>query len=675
EETREEAEVSFDLIPRTPEDNEDDGNNKEDQGLRISEEERRHEEDEVDELYRDVDINQGRGLQVSQDIEDSHMTLTPVHSDGQQESSSTSSFVTSLLNPIIDPGMESIFTTGSSSVTPIPSPKSTMTPSIITTTTTTSQPPIPPTPIPSDILQTLPTFASVFRFEDRVKSLEVNFSEFMRTNQSPESVSNISGIVHQYMHQEMTEAVREAVQIQTDRLQDSLQRENDEFLKTINDNMKKIIKEQVKNQVKTQVTRILPRIKEFVNAQLEAEVLTRSSHSSRTSYAVAADLSEMELKKILIDKMEGNKSIQRLDEKQNLYKALVKAYEADKTILESYGESAILKRRREDVDDQEGPSAGSDRGSKRRREGGEHASASTLSEPATRSAGRSTTGAQFRQMSASESAFTEEPVQTTCQMDEPSHPVFETGAEDLPIVQTSQHPEWFSQPRKLPTPDQTPIDFSNFIMNRLDVDTLTPELLAVPTYELMRGSCNSLTELEYHLEEVYKATTDKLDWDNPEGQQYPHNLLQPLPLIPDNWGRRVISFAHFMNNDLEYLRGGASSRKYTTSVTKIKAADYGHIKWIEDLVPRTMWTQEPLNYDKHALWGVSHWGRKHQQFYGFAVNQKSALNVYSKRRIIAITDLKIVEWHNYKHLDWILVRRDDDKIYKFKEGDFKRLRL
>nr|GFC90229.1 hypothetical protein [Tanacetum cinerariifolium] len=87
--------------------------------------------------------------------------------------------------------MESIFTTGSSSVTPIPSPKSTMTPSIITTTTTASQLPIPPTPIPSDILQTLPTFASVSHFEDRVKSLEVNFSEFMRINQSPEAVSNI----------------------------------------------------------------------------------------------------------------------------------------------------------------------------------------------------------------------------------------------------------------------------------------------------------------------------------------------------------------------------------------------------------------------------------------------------------------------------------------------------
>nr|GFA84807.1 hypothetical protein [Tanacetum cinerariifolium] len=57
--------------------------------------------------------------------------------------------------------------------------------------------------------------------------------------------------------------------------------------------------------------------------------------------------------------------------------------------------------------------------------GGEHESAGTPSELATRSASRSTTGTQSRQMSASESAFVEEPVQTTCQMDEPPHPVFE----------------------------------------------------------------------------------------------------------------------------------------------------------------------------------------------------------------------------------------------------------
>ncbi|GJQ91661.1 hypothetical protein Tco_0002800 [Tanacetum coccineum] len=121
--------------------------------------------------------------------------------------------------------------------------------------------------------------------------------------------------------------------------------------------------------------------------------------------------------------------------------------------------------------------------------------------------------------------------------------------------------------------------------------------------------------------------------------------------------------------------GGDSSQKYTTSVTKTKAADYGHIKWIEDLVPNTMWSQVSVDYDKHALWGISHWGRRQQQFYAFAVNRESARDVYSKRRIIAVTKLEIVEWQNYKHLDWITVRRDDDKLYKFKEGDLKRLRI
>nr|GFD09986.1 hypothetical protein [Tanacetum cinerariifolium] len=59
-------------------------------------------------------------------------------------------------------------------------------------------------------------------------------------------------------------------------------------------------------------------------------------------------------------------------------------------------ESTILKRRRED-DDQEGPSAGPNRGSKRHREGGEQTSASTPSERATKGAGGSTKGTQSRQ--------------------------------------------------------------------------------------------------------------------------------------------------------------------------------------------------------------------------------------------------------------------------------------
>nr|GEU80331.1 hypothetical protein [Tanacetum cinerariifolium] len=150
--------------------------------------------------------------------------------------------------------------------------------------------------------------------------------------------------------------------------------------------------------------------------------------------------------------------------------------------------------------------------------------------------------------------------------------------------------------------------------------------------------------INQRMNEAVKATTDQLDWNNPRGQQYPHNLLKPLPLIPNSRGHRVIPFDHFINNDLEYLRGGASSRKYTNFVTKTKAADYGHIKWIEDLVPRTMWSQEPIGYDKYALW---------ESLIGGA-NVNSSTDLQSTGSQLEI---------------------DDDKLHKFKEGHFKRLHI
>nr|GEX93684.1 hypothetical protein [Tanacetum cinerariifolium] len=376
------------------------------------------------------------------------------------------------------------------------------------------------------------------------------------------------------------------------------------------------MKEKVKEQVKVQVYKILPKIEKNVNEQLEAKVLTRSSNSSKTSYDVAADLSELELKNILIKKMEINKSIHRSDEQRNLYKARVDAYECDKILLDTYGDTVMLKRRRDDADKDEEPFAGSDRESKRRREGKEPDLTSAPKEKETKTTGKSTEGSKSHQKTASKCAPAEEPMQITQDLEEPSHQEFETGAaDDQPITEASQHPEWFQKLKKPPTPDHT----------------LTPELLVGLTYELMKGSYKSLVELEFFLEEVYKATTDQLDWNNPEGQQYPHNLFKPLPLIPNSRGSHVIPFDHFINSDLEYLRSGASSCKYTTSVTKTKAANYGHIKWIEDLVPHTI--------------------------------------------IIAVTELQIIEWHNYKHLDWITVRRDDDRLYKFKGGNFKRLHI
>nr|GEZ79145.1 hypothetical protein [Tanacetum cinerariifolium] len=220
----------------------------------------------------------------------------------------------------------------------------------------------------------------------------------------------------------------------------------------------------------------------------------------------------------------------------------------------------------------------------------------------------------------------------------------------------------------------TPIDFSAFIMNRLKIHDLTQDVLTDPTYYLMKGMYKSVVELEYHLEEVFKATNDQLDWHNTEGRPYPHDLSKPLPLIQNARGRQVIPFDHFINNDLEYLKGVSLSKKYTTLITKTKAADYGHVKWIEYKVPRSIWSLKQVVYDKHAYWETYHWGPKRQKFYGYATNTETSNDVYSRHMIIAITSLKIMEFFGYKHMEEITVRRQDDRLFKFREGDFKRLR-
>nr|GEZ10481.1 hypothetical protein [Tanacetum cinerariifolium] len=132
----------------------------------------------------------------------------------------------------------------------------------------------------------------------------------------------------------------------------------------------------------------------------------------------------------------------------------------------------------------------------------------------------------------------------------------------------------------------TPIDFSAFIMNRFKINNLTQEVLTDPTYDLIKGTCKSIVELEYHLEEVFKVTNDRLDWHNPKGKPYPYDLSKPLPLIQNEHDRQVIPWHYFIKNNLKYLKGGSSCRKYTTSIIKTKAADYSQIKLIEDNVSR-----------------------------------------------------------------------------------------
>nr|GEX27635.1 hypothetical protein [Tanacetum cinerariifolium] len=465
------------------EDDDNEGNDDASHGMNVGGDKGPDAEDDDNELYGDLNINlEGRDVQMTnvhttQVLEDTHVTLTPVNPDGQQQSSSVSSqFVSNMLNPSPNIGIDSLFEPTpwvdipvTTTVEPLLLTASTLPPPSIPIISQVQQAPTPsPTTAPSTSLQDLLNFAK-----------------------------------------------------------------NEDFLNKLDEIIQKIIKEQVKEQVKVQGSKILPKIKKTANEQLKAKVLTRASNSSKTSYAVATDLSKLELKKILIEKMESDKSIHRSDQQKNIYKALVDAYECDKIILDTYGYTKTI----------------------------------------------------------SESTPTEQPMQTTQDLEEPAHLEFEIAAHGCIQPWISDLDKQADSRTSFNELMDTPVDFLAFLMNRLKVDTLTPELLAGLTYELMKGSCKSLVELEFFLEEAYKATTDQLDWNNPE---------------------------------------------------------------------RT---------------GISHWGYKHQQFYGFAVNRESARDVYSKHRIIVVTELQIVEWHNYKHLDWITMHRDDEKLYKFKEGNLKRLRI
>ncbi|GKB64175.1 hypothetical protein Tco_0920361 [Tanacetum coccineum] len=207
------------------------------------------------------------------------------------------------------------------------------------------------------------------------------------------------GIVDAYLANKMHEAVKTAVQLQSDRLRDEAQAENANFINKLDDNIKKIIKDQVKEQ---------------------------------TSHPVAANLSELELKKILIDKMESNKSIHRSDEQKNLYKSWL----TPTKVTNSYLTRMEILSRSKDIEmigiktknpllDQTG-------------------------------AGKSTKGSKSHHKSAGESAQAEEPKEYTAKdLEEPAHQEFETGVtEDQPDEETSQLPDWFPKPAKPPTPDR-----------------------------------------------------------------------------------------------------------------------------------------------------------------------------------------------------------------------------
>nr|GEV94236.1 retrotransposon protein, putative, Ty3-gypsy subclass [Tanacetum cinerariifolium] len=106
------------------------------------------------------------------------------------------------------------------------------------------------------------------------------------------------------------------------------------------------------------------------------------------------------------------------------------------------------------------------------------------------------------------------------------------------IINNKPTQKWLSDLAKAEKPSKTfddlmstPIDFSAFVMNRLQISDLTQDILVGPAYNILKGTCRSYIEFEYNMEECYKALTDQLDWNNPEGDRYPFDLSKPPPIV------------------------------------------------------------------------------------------------------------------------------------------------
>ncbi|GJT26821.1 hypothetical protein Tco_0907096 [Tanacetum coccineum] len=85
----------------------------------------------------------------------------------------------------------------------------------------------------------------------------------------------------------------------------------------------------------------------------------------------------------------------------------------------------------------------------------------------------------------------------------------------------------------------SPIDFSAYIINGLKITNLTQETLLGPAFKLLKGTRSNYAKLEYDFKECYKALSEKLDWNNPEGGDYPFDLAKPLHLVM-NGNRQIV---------------------------------------------------------------------------------------------------------------------------------------
>nr|GEW73925.1 hypothetical protein [Tanacetum cinerariifolium] len=317
--------------------------------------------------------------------------------------------------------------------------------------------------------------------------------------------------------------------------------------------------------------------------------------------------------------------------------------------------TAVMVLGQQDKDKDEGPSARSDRGLKKIKTSKD--TEPTTSLKSKESSSRSSKGIKSQPKSSDKSVHAKELENT----DKPQGQEGNLGNYDVkPKKESASRCDWFKKPsrpqepidpnwnedktpQKRPTQNwlmtlaastsidkslkefdelmSTPIDFSSYILNGLKIKNLTQEILLGPAFRLLKGTRSNYAKLEYDFEECYKALSENLDWDNPEGGDYPFDLSKPLPLIMHG-NRQNVLVQFFINNDLKYLQGGILTMTYTTSTTKTKAAQY-ELPGIKDMFPN-IWSPVKVAYDKYALWGILHWRAQHKSFYANARSKQSS---------------------------------------------------
>ncbi|GJT87630.1 hypothetical protein Tco_1069347, partial [Tanacetum coccineum] len=512
---------------------------------------------EMTNVGRDDDTQQTTYEQVK---DDEHVILTIVHDTEKTEVPLQSSFISSdfanqFLNldnaPLVDNEVVSMMNVKVPaptipliipSITPLPQ-QSTPTPTPAPTNETTT------TSIPA-----LPDFSSMFGFNQIVSVLERDLSQLKQVDYSAQLLKTIKSQIPAMVDAQLSTRLKDSIQ-------KAFRSYSAEFEKKAKDEKKRYIDLVEKS------------VKEIIKD--ENFVLAKSSSQLKSTYEAAASLIEFELKKILLDKMQKSKSYRAAHEHRDLYDALVKSYKLDKDLFESYGKAYSLKRDHEDNDKDEDPLAGSDQGLKKRKTSMdvEPSKGSKLKE----SKSSSSKGTKSQSKSSGKSAQVEESVFETTATEMPHNQESDLGnIDDQPNVETASKSDWFKKPKRPPTPDPDWNAKKLLILEHLRLGSAKfPKhknlLSLLTTFNLLKGTCRSQVELEYHFEECYKVVTNRLDWNNSEGQEYPFDLSMPLPLIEDR-GRQIVPVNYFINNYLEYLKGGRSSRKYTTSTTKTKAA-------------------------------------------------------------------------------------------------------